>query len=268
MQYREPHYIFMIVFDRVRHPTILLYGDFQSFNPQKVTIIATLVRRMIESQNLTSTNAINSTSSLSTESITGIIFGICATVGSIVTIRQAHRAWKIRHKKSVTKLTRGASYELVETSTFGTGQLSITITEAPPSALSPPAILPSLKAPEACITPAGHCAGSRPLALSDLGSIPEQIGFAESQVMTIPENPPNARLTALTSALERLDMPLDELQASDYTRQPYTQARNSRLSTLKAAISQLSSSFDNHESGPTPPKLIGDDRALATLSTH
>ena len=52
------------------------------------------------------------------------------------------------------------------------------------------------------------------------------------------ENPPNARLTTLNPALERLSMsmPFDELQASDYTRRPYTQATITRLSTLKAAI--------------------------------
>ena len=85
--------------------------------------------------------------------------------------------------------------------------------------------------------------------------------------MMAAESPPN-RLTALKSALERLNVPFDELQIPDYTRRPYTEARTTRLAKLKAAISQLPSSFDNHESGPTSPKLIGDDRALANLSTY
>lgn len=215
---------------------------------QKVTIATLLSRRMIESQNLTSTNAITSTKSLSTESITGIVFGICATVGSIVTIWQAHRAWKKRHQKPVTNLTTGAKYELVETSTFATGKLSITTTEAPLSILFLPARFPLRKVPEACITAANHYAESRPLTTSGLNSVSEQIGVAD---MMPAESPRNARLIALNSALERLNMPFDELQASDYTRRHYTQATTRRLSTLKAAISQLTSSFDAHESGPS-----------------
>ena len=248
-------------------------------------------QRMSDTQNSTTTTqasaAANSSSSLSTESVTGIVFGICATVASFVTIWQAHRAWKNRHKQLPTnpKTTNHNAFDLSEGSTFATRRSS---SFAATAGVSPSSFV---TVPEACITRTANKAVLLPSAAPPIADqqllltpIAAQSPSARNQVSpalattgssssSSSSTPSTTRLPALQAALHRLglsanheawDRP-DEAPRLFFSSQQSskstatTTASTARESAVRAAIDGLmSSSFD--ESDADPSELVGDSQ--------
>ena len=74
---------------------------------------------MPDARNSTTTRATSSPSALSTESIIGIVFGICASLASFVTIWQAHKAWRGRQKQlNSSHIKIDGKYETSEASSL------------------------------------------------------------------------------------------------------------------------------------------------------
>ena len=205
---------------------------------------------MSETQNSTATQASATTSSLSTESITGIVFGICATVASFVTIWQAHRAWRNRHKQLAAdqKLTgNGNAFDLSEGSTFATRPSSIARTG--PSFVT---------VPEVCIPRANESVLPSALIAGQVPPIAAQSHPAKSQVSPATGSTPSTRLLALRAAFDRLGLLTHE--AWDPTEAPQSSVQPSvaRESAVRAAIDGLTSSFDVDRSVADPSELVGD----------
>ncbi|KAL8795208.1 MAG: hypothetical protein Q9195_002219 [Heterodermia aff. obscurata] len=205
----------------------------------------TLQHRMSEAQNSTTTQATASTSSLSTESITGIVFGICATVASLVTIWQAHRAWRNRHKPLAAnpKIASNA-FDLSEGSTFATRGSSF-------ATATPPLVT----VPGACVTQTNNAVLPRALIAGQVPPIAAEPSPAKSQVSPDTESTASTRLPAIQAALNRLGLPTHE--ARDPDEVPQSSSR-SRESAVKAAIGWLTSSFDVDGSVADPSELVGD----------
>ena len=205
---------------------------------------------MSEAQNSTTTQASTTTSSLSTESITGIVFGICATIASLITIWQAHRAWRNRHKQPATdQKTASNAFDLREGSTFATRPSSIT--KASPSFVT---------VPEACIPQANNAVLPRALIAGQvITPIAAESHPAKSQVLPATRSARSTRLSALRAALDQLGLPTDEAGDPGEAPQLPRQSSIARESAVRAAIEGLTSSFDVDGSVADPSELAGDE---------
>ena len=211
---------------------------------------------MSEAQNSTTTtqaSAAANSSRLSTESVTGIVFGICATIASFVTIWQAHRAWKNRHKQPAAtnpKTTNNNNtFDLTENSTFASRR-STTAAGAPSSSF--------VTVPEACLTRAAANTLPRAPPIADLQfplpSITAQSPSASNQVAPTLAT---TRLPALQAALHRLGL------SANPEPDEAPRSTTARESAVKAAIDGLMSSFDVVDGSDTDPsELVGDLRIL------
>ena len=203
---------------------------------------------MSEAQNSTTTQASATTSSLSAESITGIVFGICATLASFVTIWQAHRAWKNRHKShTANRKTASNAFDLSEASTFATRRSSFTTASAS-----------FIAVPEARITQANKAVLPRALIADHVPPIAAQSHPAESRVSPATGSTPSTRLSTLRAAFDRLGLPTHEVWDPAEAPHSSSQASLARESAVRAAMSGLTSAFDLDGSGADPSELVGD----------
>ena len=204
---------------------------------------------MSEAQNSTTTQATATTSSLSTESITGIVFGICATVASFVTIWQAHRAWRNRHKQiAANQKVASNAFDLSQAPTFATRRSSF--------AMAGPSFVP---VPQACLTQANKAVLPRALNPCQVPPKAAESSSAKSQVLRTAGSTPSTRLPALQGALHRLGLPPHEARDPAEAPQISNQTSNARESAVKAAIDWLTSSFEVDGSVADPSELVGDD---------
>lgn len=226
--------------------------------------------------NSTTTQASTTTSSLSTESITGIVFGICATVTGFVTIWQAHRAWRNRHRKQLAtsqqKIASNA-LDLIEASTFATRRSTSFATAGPPFVTAPEACItrgplpkprPSFRrvgkrAPGTTLADKAIGLPSRALIADQLPSI-EQVATqsrsaAKSHVSpasTGSSTTPSTRLPGLRAALTQLGLSTHEARDGQ-------SSIAARESAVKAAIDELTSSLLEVDASITDPlELVGD----------
>ena len=208
---------------------------------------------MSEAQNLTTTQASATTSSLSAESITGIVFGICATLASFVTIWQAHRAWKNRHKShTANQKSASNTIELSEAATFATQRSSSTTAGAS-----------FIAVPEARITQANEAALPRVLIAGHVPPIAAQSQSTKGTVsLATGSTPSTTRLSALRAALDRLGLPTHEVWDPAKALPFSSQSSNARESAVRAAMDGLTSAFDLDESGADPSELVGHSISL------
>ena len=151
-----------------------------------------------------------------------------------------------------------AGFEFVKTSTSAMQQSSVATTGTMPTTHSPSDRLRLPKVPEACKNQAHIIIVPESVMLDELPSISELIVPTANQV-SLTKSSPNTRLTALRAALDRLNLPTYESQASDDAP---------RVSALRAAIERLTSSFEVQEHGSTSPQLIGDHTAIPSTPLH